>query len=154
MRNDIHYFQAKLAARRARRLAESQRKMEEEEAQRVVAEQRKQMQQQGGTGSSGGGSETIQSQDTGLLVAPKMSYGESTEEQALKKEQVTKLWLKIYRRKTSLKILKVGTPKIIAIIVLNMEQFGFTLQSELEIRGSIENNSKIIFLISQRKHML
>ena len=94
--NDVPYFQAKLAARRARRLAESQRKMEEEEAQRVVAEQRKQMQQQGGANGSGSGSETVQSQDTGLLVAPKMSYGESTEEQALKKEQVTKLRLKIY----------------------------------------------------------
>ena len=63
--------------------------MEEEEAQRVVAEQRKQMQQQGES-SSGSGSEGRESQDTGLLVAPKIAYGESREEQALKKEQVRK----------------------------------------------------------------
>ena len=54
----------------------------------------------------------------------------------------------------SLKILKVGTPKIITLIVLNMEQLRFTLQSELQIKGGVEDNSKIIFVISQRKHML
>ena len=30
----------------------------------------------------------------------------------------------------------------------------FVCTSELQIRGSTEDNSKIIFLISQRKHML
>ena len=61
--------------------------MEEEEAQRVISEQRKQMQQQDGAGRPGAG-EGVQVTDTGLLVAPKLSYNESTEEQALKKQQV------------------------------------------------------------------
>ena len=77
-----------MASRRARRLAESQRKMEEEEAQRVVSEQRKQMQQQQeGAGRPGAG-DGMQALDSGLLVAPKLTYGESTQEQALKKQQV------------------------------------------------------------------
>ena len=55
----------------------------------MVAEQRKQMQQQSESGGSGAG-EGPRTEDTGLLVAPKITYGVSTEEQALKKEQVRK----------------------------------------------------------------
>ena len=79
-------MQAKLEARRARRLAESQRKLEEEEAQRIIAEQRKQMQQQVATGDNN----EVVVEDTGLLRTPKVNLGESTEEQALKRGQVRK----------------------------------------------------------------
>lgn len=62
--------------------------MEEEEAQRVVAEQRKQMQQQQDSAGRPSGGDGMQAQDSGLMVAPKLTYGESTQEQALKKQQV------------------------------------------------------------------
>ena len=58
--------------------------MEEIEAQRIVAEQKKQM-QQNSTGSSSGEANI----DNGLLIAPKVNLGESVEEQAVRKAQVS-----------------------------------------------------------------
>ena len=80
----MYSFQAKLDARRARRQTEFQRKMEEIEAQRIVAEQKKQMQQ-----NSTGSSSVEANVDNGLLIAPKVNLGESVEEQAVRKAQVS-----------------------------------------------------------------
>lgn len=72
-------LQAKLAARKNRKLKESRRRAEEEEAQRIISEQNKQM-RQGGSGP--------QPTDVDLAHVPQVNYGESSEEKALKKEQV------------------------------------------------------------------
>ena len=82
-------FQAKLEARRARRMAEAQRLSEEEEAQRIIAEQQKLMMRQ--TGAQAGGV------DPNLAHVPTVKYAESVEEQALKKEQVCLCYLVVLR---------------------------------------------------------
>ena len=70
-------MQAKLAARRERRLAEEQRIAEEMAAQKWLEEQDRQM-RRGALAPSEGD----------LFKAPQVTYTESLEEAALKKEQV------------------------------------------------------------------
>ena len=70
-------LQAKLAARRERRLAEEQRIAEEMAAQKWLEEQDRQM-RRGAVAPSEGD----------LFKAPQVTYTESLEEAALKKEQV------------------------------------------------------------------
>ena len=70
-------MQAKLAARRERRLAEEQRIAEEMAAQKWLEEQDRQM-RRGAVAPSEGD----------LFKAPQVTYTESLEEAALKKEQV------------------------------------------------------------------
>ena len=71
-----------MAARRARKLGEAQRRLEEEDTQRVIADQNKQL-RQGGAGTA-----AKADLDTDLAHVPQVKYGETVEEQALKKEQV------------------------------------------------------------------
>lgn len=71
-------LEAKLAARRARKLAEARRKQDEEEQQRLISEQNRQMQQGG----------QVEEEETDLAHVPKVQYSQSIEEQALQKEQV------------------------------------------------------------------
>lgn len=71
-------LEAKLAARRARKLAETRRKQDEEEQQRLISEQNRQMQQGG----------QVEEEETDLAHVPKVQYSQSIEEQALQKEQV------------------------------------------------------------------
>ena len=49
---------------------------------------------------------------------------------------------------------KFAVLKIIPYFHLHAQMLEKLQKTELQIRGSIEDNSKIIFLISQRKHML
>lgn len=74
-------LEAKLAARRARKLAEARRKQDEEEQQRLISEQNRQMQQGG----------QVEEEETDLAHVPKVQYSQSIEEQALQKEQVQTL---------------------------------------------------------------
>ena len=69
--------QAKLAARRERRLVEEQRIAEEMAAQKLLEEQARQM-RRGAVAPTEGD----------LFKAPEVTYTESIEEAALKKEQV------------------------------------------------------------------
>jgi hypothetical protein len=64
-------------------LAEAQRRSEEEEAQRIIEEQSRQMKLRGATSS------TTETPGGDLAHMPEVSYGETREEQALKKEQVS-----------------------------------------------------------------
>ena len=66
-----------MSARRARRLAETQRKSEEESAQRFLDEQGRQMK-----------AVVAHKETDDTFKPPDVKYGESPEEQALKKEQV------------------------------------------------------------------
>lgn len=75
-------IQAKLAARRARRLQESQRRSDENEAQRLMAEQNKQLR-------SGGVTSTDMPPDTDLSHVPDVKYAESAEGKALKNQHVS-----------------------------------------------------------------
>ena len=74
-------MEAKIAARRARKLADAKRQEEEELAQRLLDAQSQQMERRVGGASSAG-------EHDDLLRMPQVQYGESIEEQALKKEQV------------------------------------------------------------------
>ena len=75
----LHDVQAKLAARKNRRMAEEQRKAEEEAAKQFVDEQERQMK-----------GVVAHSEEDDLFKAPgvQVSGDESVEEQALRKEQV------------------------------------------------------------------
>ena len=75
-------IQAKLLARRERRLAEEQRIAEEMAAQKLLEEQARQMRH---------GAVVLPEGD--LFKAPEVMYTESLEEAALKKEQVCKMCL-------------------------------------------------------------
>ena len=90
----ITLTQAKLAARRQRGLQEAARQMEEEAARRFVAEQTRQLAQ-------GGDDSDMTDIGSDLQHKPTVKYAQSTEEQALMREQVSckrkPRWIPWYR---------------------------------------------------------
>ena len=72
-------MQAKLSARKERRLADSQRQSEEEAAARFLEEQERQLR-----------NVVTQNETDDLFKAPEITYSETVEEQAIKKEQVNR----------------------------------------------------------------
>ena len=57
--------------------------------------------------------------------------------------------LYMLKGRAAVRFLKIGTPKVMTLLVLKWKCL-----EELQIRGDIEDNSKIIFLISEQKHIL
>ena len=49
---------------------------------------------------------------------------------------------------------KTGKTRAFGILAVDIFEMGLQGDTELQIRGSYEDNSKIIFLIFQQKHML
>ena len=72
--------QAKLSQRKQRKLHEAARLMEEEAARRFVNDQTRQL-------SNGGGDSTPADVGSDLQVRPVVNYAQSSEEQALLREQ-------------------------------------------------------------------
>ena len=71
------YLQARLSARRARRLAEARRQAEESAAQQFVDEQARQLK-----------TAVAHKETDDMFKAPEVKYQETPEEQALRREQV------------------------------------------------------------------
>ena len=86
-------LKSKLAARRARKLAEVKRKQDEEEQQRLISEQNRQMQQGG----------HAEEEESDVAHVPKVQYSQSNEEQALQKEQVNCPLCTIYAEEVDIK---------------------------------------------------
>ena len=66
----------------------------------------------------------------------------------------TKMTRAIYKHYMGLTRMKVSLAKIKGIELLPLKVYLIISNPKLQIRGDIEDNSKIIFLISQQKHML